>query len=54
MREKNPMNDIEIRKKHLEKMKTKPRKICPHCNKSMEMGGFTVHKNSLFKKGIII
>jgi group I intron endonuclease len=54
MKENNPMHNLEVKKRHLEKMKNKIRKICPHCNKSMEMGGFTVHKNALFKKGIII
>ena len=54
MKEKNPMNNLEIRKKHLEKMKNKPRKTCPHCGKSMEMGGFTVHIKALLKKGITI
>jgi len=54
MKEHNPMNSFEVQKKHAESMKNKPRVLCPHCDKSMEMGGFTVHKIALMRKGIII
>jgi hypothetical protein len=54
MKKANPMQNEKIRKKHSESMKNKPRITCSHCDKSMDMGGYAVHKTALLKKGIII
>jgi hypothetical protein len=54
MKKANPMHSEEIRKKHSESMKNKPRITCPHCAKNMDMGGYAVHKTALLRKGIVI
>lgn len=54
MKENNPMSSLAIREKHKVSLIKRPRKECPHCGKSLDLGGFTVHKRALEKKGIII
>jgi len=52
MKKSNPMNNLEIRKKHANSIKNRPRITCPHCQKNMDMGGFAVHIAALKRRGI--
>jgi group I intron endonuclease len=54
MKNNNPMDNLEIKKRHAESMKNKPKVICPHCQKTMDMGGFAVHTAALKRNGIDI
>lgn len=54
MKKCNPMDSLEVRKKHAESMKNKPTIVCSHCQKTMDMGGFAVHTAALKRKGILV
>jgi len=56
MLKSNPMKNEMVKEKHLSsirQMKEKMSKICSHCGKKMDPGGYAVHLRSLVKKNLI-